>query len=83
MYSKKDFGRALKEKVRNQEEVRDIGSWAFEIYLDWDAKDAKFLNLLLTLNKMELDPGFAFSYQRLEEIADALIAGKETINLDY
>ncbi len=84
MYSKKDFAKALKEKVKNKEDLEAIGSWSHDVYLEyWDVKDADFLNLLLTLNKMELGPEFEFSYKRLDEIADDLIAGKKEINLDY
>ena len=35
------------------------------------------MELLLTLNKMELGPEFAYTYEELEQIADDLIAGKD------
>jgi hypothetical protein len=84
MYTQVDFGRELKERVKNKEDVAEIGAWAFEVYLDYTyVKNSGFLDVLLALNKMEIDPGFALSYKRLNEIADDLIAGKKNINLDY
>lgn len=85
MYTKKDFGHELKERVSNNENVAEIGNWAFSIYLEHieDINDAEFRNILLTLNHMSNEPGFELSYQRLNEIADDLIAGKKNINLDY
>jgi hypothetical protein len=84
MYAKVTFGNELKERVRNKQDVVEIAEWAFEVYLDYQIeKDSEFLDVLLALDKMELEEGFAFSYKRLNEIADDLIAGKKDINLDY
>lgn len=84
MYTKVDFANELKTKILNKQDVMEIGEWAYDIYLDYeDVNDIEFLNILLTLNKMELGDEFAFSYERLNEIADDLIAGKKDINLDY
>lgn len=85
MYTRADFGKELKKNTDQKQDVQEIGSWAYEIYLkgDIDASDSEFLNILLTLNHMEDGPEFALSYQRLNEIADDLIAGKKDINLDY
>ena len=85
MYTRANFGKELKKKTDQKLDVQEIGSWAYEIYLegDVDDNDCEFLNLLLTLNHMEDGPEFALSYQRLNEIADDLIAGKKDINLDY
>ena len=85
MYTRLDFGKDLKIKSREKQDVQEIGSWAYKIYLeeDIDDNDTEFLNILLTLNHMENGPEFALSYQRLNEIADDLISGKKNINLDY
>lgn len=84
MYTRADFGKDLKERVTQQNDVREIGEWTYEVYLgDIPDDDAKFYNILLILNKMEYGPEFALSYKRLNEIADDLIAGKRNINMDY
>jgi ADP-glucose pyrophosphorylase len=83
MYSKIKFGQDLKERVLKKQNVTDIGTWAFSTY--WkhiEDIDSDFEDVLLTLNKMELGPEFAFTYERLNEIADDLIAGND-VNLDY
>jgi len=78
MYTKVQFGKDLKQRVLKRDHVKIIGCWAHSMYLDWpDCKDIDFLNLLLTLNTMDLGPEFAFSYEELDQIADVLIAGKE------
>ncbi len=84
MYTRIQFGTELKERVTKKQNVVDIGYWAYEMYLKHieEINDDEFDHILLTLNKMELGPEFAFSYERLNEIADDLIAGRH-INLDY
>ena len=78
MYTKVQFGKDLKQRVSERESVKFIGRWAHSMYLDWlDYKDLDFLNLLLTLNTMDLGPEFAFTYEELDQIADDLIAGKD------
>jgi len=78
MYTKVQFGRDLKQRVFKKENIESIGYWAHSIYLDWpDCKDIIFLNLLLDLNTMELGYQFAISYEKLNQVADDLIAGKE------
>lgn len=72
------FGKCLKEKIKNNEDVSDIGHWAYSFYLEHiESIDEQFREVLLILNTMEDGPGFAFSYEELEKIADDLIAGKE------
>ena len=83
MYTKTLFGKELKEKILKKQNKTDIGTWAFSTYWEHlDDIDKDFEDILLTLNKMELGPEFAFTYERLYEIADALIAGND-VNLDY
>ena len=78
MHTKIQFGKDLKKKIHDKEELAAIGHWAYSVYLNWpDNKDAKFLNLLLHLNTMELGEEFAFTYEELEKIADTLMAGKD------
>lgn len=77
MYTSVDFGKALKEKVHNQVDVEHIGIWAHTMYIEHiEDIDLDFVNILLTLNTMELGPQFAFSYEELDKIADDLIAGR-------
>ena len=75
-YTRKQFGTELKQRVSNKEALESIAHWAYTIYTDHDT-DTTFGNILLTLNYMELGPEFAFSYEKLNQIADDLIAGKE------
>ena len=84
MNAKAQFGKVLKEKVLAKQNTEEIGSWAYLVYYDRldEMTDPNFDEILLTLNKMELGPEFAFSYERLNEIADDLILGRE-VNLDY
>lgn len=78
MYTREKFGRDLKQRVLERENVEVIGYWAHSVYVDWlDIKDVNFMKFLLHLNTMELGPEFAFSYEELDQIADDLIAGKE------
>jgi len=78
MYTKVQFGRDLKQRIAERQNVEVIGYWAHSIYLDWpDCKDIIFLNLLLHLGTMEFGYQFAYSYEELDQIADDLIAGKE------
>lgn len=84
MYARADFGKELKKRATQKQDVSEIGAWAYDIYLgDSDVNDVEFLNILLILNCMENGPEFALSYKRLNEIADDLIAGKKDINMDY
>ena len=81
MYIRKQFGRELKARVRQKQPISMIGEWAHSIYLQYiDDIDLDFRDILLTLNTMELGPEFAFTYKKLEQIADDLIAEKN-VNL--
>ena len=84
MYTRIDFGKELKKRVAQHNDVSEIASWACDVYLgDTPEKDVEFLNILIILNCMENGPEFEISYKRLNEIADDLIAGKKNINMDY
>lgn len=77
-YTREEFGKELKQRVANKEAVELIGHWAFSIYMaHLHEIDDILEELLLTLNTMEDGSEFAFSYEKLNQIADDLIAGKE------
>jgi ADP-glucose pyrophosphorylase len=83
IYTRVQFGNELKEKALNKQNVAEIGAWAFSMYWKYiDDIDSDFKDILLALNGMEFGPEFAFTYERLNEIADALIAGND-VSLDY
>lgn len=78
MYTRKQFGIELKQKINKQQPVSKIGEWAHTVYLQHiEDIDLDFRDILITLNTMELGPEFAFTYEELEQIADDLIAGKD------
>ena len=76
MYTKKTFGKALKDKVLKKIPAYDIGHWAYAIYLEEDV-EPELDDILLALNTMEDGPEFVFTYEELEKIADDLIAGRD------
>ncbi len=79
-----DFGKDLKKRVAQKQDIAEIGHWSYSVYLEGtDVNDVEFLNILLILNTMENGAEFEMSYKRLNEIADDLIAGKRDINMDY
>jgi len=84
IYTRSQFGKELKERVLMKQNIMEIGCWAYSIYLNNlnNMVDPDFDDILITLNGMENGPEFAFTYERLNEIADELISGKE-INLNY
>jgi hypothetical protein len=77
-YTKAIFGRALKERVQQKQDIISIGIWAHSVYLECSSKvEADLLKVMLDLNTMELGPEFAISYRMLNKIADDLIACKD------
>lgn len=80
MYTKKQFGQELKEMVAKREEIAAIGSWAHNTYYEHISEiDLKsgLRKFLLQLGTMEDGPEFELSYEKLNEIADKLIAGED------
>jgi hypothetical protein len=75
-YTRELFGRELKERVMRKEDLVVIGEWAYSITLDYDV-DSSFRRVLLVLASMGDEPEFALSYEKLNQIADDLIAGKD------
>lgn len=84
MYTRVQFGTELKARLDKKQNVVEIGHWAYEMYLLHieEINDEDFDHILLTLNGMEDGPEFAFSYVRLNEIANDLIGGRD-VNLNY
>ena len=76
MYTKKEFGKELKIKVCNKEDLISIAHWAYSLYLDKDVED-NLNDIFLALSTMEEGSEFEYSYEELEEIADRLIAGED------
>ena len=78
MYTKIDFGKELKEQVRQKTEIAHIGCWVYSIYSKHMLEIAlKLRDLLLTLAMLELGPEFERSYEELDSIAESLIAGED------
>lgn len=76
--TKIDFGKELKKKLSQQEDVYQIAEWSHKIYLEYeDLNDHVFLRSLLSLSMMELGPDFFYSIEELNSIADILISGKD------
>ena len=85
MYTRADFGKELKERVIKKQSVVLIAEWAYSVYLEHVADidiDPEFRNILFILNFMDVGPKAEFSHERLNEMADNLIAGKR-VNLQY
>lgn len=74
-------GLLLREMIEQRFEPEAIGSWAYIFYSDEivyaDVDDSNLERLLLCLTGMEDGPEFAYSYERLSEIAEDLIEGRE------
>lgn len=84
MHTRASFGKELKTRLSCEEDIREIGAWAYEVFMEGTPdNDAEFINILLILNMMDDGQEFAFCYKRLNEIADDLIAGKRNINMSY
>ena len=78
MYTKIQFGKDLKQRVIARENVEFIGRWAFSTY--WKHMldiEEDVIDIALHLGTMELGYQFALSYEKLNQVADDLIAGKE------
>ncbi len=77
MYTKNQFGKSLKEKIRSNTDRKAIGEWCYATYFEnmLELEDG-LRDVLLHLNTMELGEEFYFTYDELDEIADNLIVGK-------
>lgn len=82
IYTRQQCGKELKEKIKNKVDVADIGKWSYRMYSDnMHAIDDDFAEFLTDLDAMQHGPEFEFSYEKLDEIADRLIAGEKNIEL--
>ncbi len=78
MYTRQEFGKKVKERIKQQQDVADIGSWSYSIYSQHRREiDMSFRGFLLDLSSMESGPEFEYSYDQLNKIADRLIAGED------
>lgn len=78
MYTRKQFGIELKDKVKAKQSLIKIGEWAHTTYIEYiEDIDLDFRDILLHLNRLELGPEFAISYEKLNKIADSMIEGKD------
>ncbi|MCX5923624.1 MAG: hypothetical protein NTU89_03620 [Candidatus Dependentiae bacterium] len=78
MYTKEQFGYQLKRLTAEQTDINLISDWAHELYAQYLTDPGSNLDdILLVLAMMDAGPEFELSYERLNEIADRLIAGKD------
>jgi len=79
IYTKQMFGQELKKLILRKLDPIFIGEWAYSVYFENLGKKVEpgLRKIMLDLNKMELGPEFAISYDMLNKIADDLIAGKD------
>ena len=78
MYTRQQFGKELKDKIRKKIPIEKIGEWSFLMFhYNLGEIDHDFEEILLRINLMQEGPEFEYSYEELEKIADDLILGKE------
>jgi hypothetical protein len=81
-YTRKQCGLELKEKIKHKIDAALIGRWAYSMYYEHMLEiDDDFQDFLLDLNAMEDDPQFELSYEKLDQLADKLIAGQQVIKI--
>lgn len=77
IYTRQQCGQELKDKIKNKEDVANIGDWAFNMYYEYMLEiDDDFQDFLTDLGGMSAGPEFEFSYEELDKVADRLIAGE-------
>jgi hypothetical protein len=82
VYTRKQCGLELKEKIKQKVDVVLIGRWAYNMYYEHMLEiDDDFKDFLKDLNAMEDDPQFELSYEELNHLADRLIAEEQWINI--
>ncbi len=78
MNTKQQFGHELKKYVQTKKTISAIGHFAYSYYLaNIMDIDKEFRRFLIDLSTMEDGLEFELSYEKLHEIADMLIAGKD------
>ena len=76
MYTRQQLGKELKDKIKKKIPIEKIGEWSFLMFhYNLDEIDSQFDQFLIDLGTMELGPEFAYSYEKLEKIADELMLG--------
>ncbi len=81
-YTYQQCGKELKELVKNRVAIDKIGAWAYRQYLNHQFEidpDSDLDTLLLDLGTMEMGPEFELSYEKLDAMADRLIAGEKVV----
>ena len=79
-YLKIQFGRFLKEKIASKMDLSLIGRFAYNYSFDhMENLDKEFEEILSAIAIMEAGPEFELNYEKLNEIADNLIAGKKVV----
>jgi len=78
MNIKQKIGTELKQLLTNKKTTEQIGGWCYWIYMKHIQDiDTTLKDLLLDLSTMEDGPEFELSYEKLNDIADRLIAGED------
>lgn len=83
-YTRMHIGAELKYKVLHKHSIQEISSWAYSLYLNTEDREREVDSVLMSLGGMDCgeEGEFDYSYERLSEIADDLIAGWD-VNLNY
>jgi hypothetical protein len=77
VYTRINFGRALKAHLRHGKSQVFIGAWAYTLWMEDKLEDKSLEDIAYSLMFMETDEQFERSYEELNQIADKLIAGEE------
>lgn len=76
--TKQDVGYELKRLIKEQNDIEVISDWAHTLYAQYLTEAGSNLDdVLLVLVTMDAGPEFELSYERLNEIAEQLIAGED------
>jgi hypothetical protein len=79
--TREEVGLQLKEKIQKKENIYWIGQWAWFLYSDYIGYlDDDFSEFLSDLSLMQT-PGYELSYERLDHLADKLLAGQQVIKI--
>jgi len=78
-YSKYDFGIELKERVKQRQPVEIIGLWISRVWSYYPGElHNPFVDFLYAMSRMKTSgPYIGLSYEKLDQIADAIIADEE------
>ncbi len=77
-FTRRKFGKELREKIEDGVPVPTIGEWAHYLNVNrYSEIDSEFSDILERLGYMDGGPEYELSYEKLLEIAEALISGDE------